>query len=175
VARDFITLLLFSGMRKGEAGGLRWDDVDFAAKIIRVPGANTKSGRQLDLPMTDVVHDLLVTRRAVGRDKFVFPTQRGHIKDPRAAIKTITASTGIEFSLHDLRRTYATNARTAGVDFLALKALLNHSQPQDTTGGYTVLSVEQVRVDAQKVTDPPEGAVRHRAAGRRQRPQAELS
>ena len=54
VARDYILLMLFYGLRKTEAASLRWADVDFKAKVIRIPAASTKAGRALDLPMTDV-------------------------------------------------------------------------------------------------------------------------
>ena len=50
-----------------EAAGLRWGDIDLAARLIRLPAAKMKSGRKLDLPMSDFVRDLLVARRAGGR------------------------------------------------------------------------------------------------------------
>ena len=43
-------------MRRGEAAALRWDDVDFGLRVIRLPAARTKAGRKLDLPMTDIVN-----------------------------------------------------------------------------------------------------------------------
>jgi integrase len=37
VARDYLLLLLFTGLRRTEAATLTWDDVDFTSKVIRVP------------------------------------------------------------------------------------------------------------------------------------------
>jgi integrase len=62
VTKDYLLLLLFTGMRRGEAASLRWEDVDFGLRVIRLPAKRTKSGRKLDLPMTDFVHGLLVAR-----------------------------------------------------------------------------------------------------------------
>jgi hypothetical protein len=73
--RDYLLLLLFSGLRRREAASLRWEDVDLTARIIRVPAVSTKAGRKLDLPMTDFVHDLLVARRALGKTKFIFESR----------------------------------------------------------------------------------------------------
>src|SRR5262249_22280510 len=94
VARDYLLLLLFTGMRRGEAAMLRWDDVDFALRVIRLPAARTKAGRKLDLPMTDIVSGLLAARRSVGRDAsgFVFPANSGsgHIEEPRFALRFVS-------------------------------------------------------------------------------------
>ena len=86
VARDYLLLLLFTGLRRTEAATLRWGDVDFVERVIRLPAARTKAGRKLDLPMTDIVRDLLVARRAIGKEEYVFPSdsKSKHISEPRA-------------------------------------------------------------------------------------------
>src|SRR5262249_56278909 len=74
VARDYLLLLLFTGMRRSEAAGLRWDDVDLPHRIIRVPAAKTKSGKKLDLPMSDFVFGLFMERQRLRRVRFVLPS-----------------------------------------------------------------------------------------------------
>jgi integrase len=88
VARDWFLLMLFTGMRRTEAASLRWSDIDFGQEIIHVPAAVTKGQRDLDLPMSDFVRDLLVARRSIGDTKFVFPgnAKRGHIVDTSVPI-----------------------------------------------------------------------------------------
>ena len=85
VARDYLLLLLFTGLRRTEAARLTWADVDLPAKVIRIPGSSTKSGRKLDLPITAPVMDLLRRREADGREHFVFAadSRSGHIEEPR--------------------------------------------------------------------------------------------
>lgn len=155
IARDFLTLLLFTGLRRSEAASLRWDDVDFAARVIRLPAARTKSGRKLDLPMSDFVRDLLVARRAIGKETFVFPSasKSGHIAEPKFPLAQVREATGIRISAHDLRRTYITAAESADISPIALRALVNHSLGGDVTSGYIQMSAERLREPAQKVAD----------------------
>src|SRR6476646_5645638 len=43
VVRDYILLMLFTGMRRRETAGLRWSDVDLVQKMIRLPAEATKA------------------------------------------------------------------------------------------------------------------------------------
>jgi integrase len=155
VARDFILLMLWTGMRRGEASSLTWANVDLQARVIRVSAEKTKSGRPLDLPMSDFVFDLLDARATLGKDKFVFPSNgiSGHIEDPHFPLSIVKEMCGIKASAHDLRRTYATIASTANISPLALKALISHSLGSDITSGYIQFGVEDLRAPAQRVAD----------------------
>lgn len=155
IARDYLLLLLFTGMRRTEAATLRWADVDLREKVTRLPAAATKGKRSLDLPMSDFVHDMLVARRAVGDTGFVFPGKgrRGHISDTNLPLTSVKEATGIVVSVHDLRRTFSTVAVSAGVSIHHLKLLLNHSIAKDVTFGYVVTSVEDLRQPVQQVAD----------------------
>jgi integrase len=170
VHRDYLLLLLFTGLRRTEAATLAWTDVDFGQRVIRIPAARTKAGRKLDLPMSDIVHDLLVARRAAGDARFIFPSNSasGHVEEPKFPLRLVAAACGIEISAHDLRRTFITIAESADISPLALKALVNHALGSDVTSGYVQMTTERLREPAQKVTDkmkelcgiaPLEGAV----------------
>jgi integrase len=155
-ARDAVKLMLFTGLRRGEALALRWDECDLAARVIRLPAGRTKAGRRLDLPMCDFVRDLLISRRALGEEgPFVFPadSRSGHLEEPRAALGPVAEATGIEISAHDLRRVYVTVAEATDISYLALKALVNHSVGNDVTAGYARMTVERLRGPAQRVGD----------------------
>jgi integrase len=156
VARDYLLLLLFTGLRRREAASLRWEHVDFAHRVIRLPAANTKAGRKLDLPMPDFVYDLLTARFAVGREgPFVFPadSKSGHIEEPAFPLDQLANATGIRVSAHDLRRTFITTAESTDISPLALSALVNHSLGRDVTSGYVVMTAERLRAPAQRVCD----------------------
>ena len=114
IARDYILLTLFSGLRRREASQLRWkEDIDLPGRIIHIAAAETKPGRKLDLPMSDIVHDILVARRALGGD-YVFPADSasGCISEPKFYFQQIAEATGIRVSIHDLRRTFTTIAES---------------------------------------------------------------
>jgi integrase len=155
VARDWILLMMFTGMRRTEAASLRWSDIDFVERVIRVPAAVAKSKCSLDLPMSDFVHDLLVARRALGDAKFVFPgnAKCGHIRDTSAPIAQIEKACGIRISAHDLRRGYITIAEGLDISPLALKAMVNHAVGGDVTAGYVVFNTERLRDPVQLIAD----------------------
>jgi integrase len=154
VQRDYLLLLLFTGLRRREAAGLRWDDVDFSTGVIRLPAARTKSGRKFDVPMTDVVRDLLIRRRVMSGE-FVFPadSKSKHIEEPKAPLGLVKDACGIEVSAHDLRRTYLSIAERC-VGGVALKALANHAlADKDVTEGYVGIDPNEIKKAAQVVAD----------------------
>jgi integrase len=155
VARDYLLLVLFTGFRRNEAAALRWDEIDFKERVIRLPAARAKAGKKLDLPMSDFVHDLLVARRSIGDAKWVFPanSKSGHLEEPKFPLKMVAEACGITVSVHDLRRTFITVAESTDMSVNALKALVNHSLGKDVTEGYVQMSAERLREPAQRVTD----------------------
>ena len=159
VARDYLIVLTFSGMRRTEAATLRWSDVDFSSRVIRVREESTKAVRKLDLPMVDMVRQVLVARRALGDSDFVFPatgrragqTESGHIWDP--GLKPVRKELGLDVSCHWLRRGWITYASEV-IGLIELKALVNHSLGSgDVTAGYIQVSPERLRAAAQTVCD----------------------
>jgi integrase len=120
VARDYITLLLLTGMRRRECAALRWkEDVDLKSGFIHLGPAATKSGKPLDLPMSSQVRELLESRRRIGDAKFVFPaiSASGHIEEPRFALRQVEKLSGVSISVHDLRRTFISIAESCGTQF----------------------------------------------------------
>jgi integrase len=153
--RDCILLMLFTGMRLHETRSLRWDDVDFEARLIRVPAPVTKTKKKLDLPMNDLVYDLLKGRKEkFGGTGFIFAaiSKTGYLHDPRKSYQIVGKATGIHVGNHDMRRTYLTvAARTPGVTTFTLKGLANHSLGKDVTAGYVILQDSDLREAAQFV------------------------
>src|SRR5467141_1496200 len=78
----------------------------------KLPPTVTKNKKPAALPMSDYVFDLLVARRALGKDKFIFPGpgKAGYISDLQSAFGEIEGQTGIKISAHDLRRGFVTTA-----------------------------------------------------------------
>jgi integrase len=155
VQRDYLLLLLFTGLRRREAASLTWDDVDLSAGVLHISPERTKAGRRLDLPMSSLVRDLLVARRALGRDSFIFPANSasGHLEEPKLALQQVADACGVRVSAHDLRRTFVTVAEATEMSPLALKALVNHALGNDVTAGYVQMTVERLRAPAQRVAD----------------------
>jgi integrase len=155
ITRDLLLLIAFTGLRKGEASSLRWENIDLPNRTITIPALATKGKRELVLPMSDFVYELLVARRALGDAKFLFPGPgtAGHVSDLQDPLAAIAKQTGIVFSAHDLRRGFATVAESVGISFSVLKALLNHAPSSDVTAGYIITDVEQLREPVQRIAD----------------------
>jgi integrase len=154
-ARDYLLLLLFTGLRRREAAQLEWANLNLPACILHIPV--TKTGKPLDLPMTDFVYDLLNARHDLGREgKYVFAShgKHGFIQEPKFFLNQVFKNTGIQVSPHDLRRGFITIAESTDVPFLALKALVNHAASGGgVTADYVVMNVERLREPAQRVAD----------------------
>lgn len=153
--RDYLTLLMFTGMRRTEAATLLWSDIDLPNKVIRVQAANTKTRKRLDLPMSDVIFDMLVARRALGDATYVFPSygKTKRIVGTTPSLRAIYTETGVLISAHDLRRGYITIAKSTEISPLALKALVNHSIGRGITARYVMMTVDRLREPVQRVAD----------------------
>lgn len=150
--RDYLTLILFTGLRKTEAIRIKWSDVDLKDQSFIV--RDTKNSHPLSLPLPDYLYEMLKTRKQAAKTEWVFPadSKEGHLIEPKKAIAKIIADTGIEFSIHDLRRTFVTIAESLDIPAYALKALLNHKTGAgDVTGGYIQITVERLREPMQLI------------------------
>jgi integrase len=72
---------------------------------------------------------------------------------PIKPIKAVIDSTGVEFSPHDCRRTFATIAEAVNLPMSMIKRLMNHVTTNDVTGGYIVTEEETLRMAINKVAD----------------------
>lgn len=153
-ARDVLLLELFTGLRQGEAMGLQWRNVDFAAMTLTAE--DTKNREHHMLPMSSHVAHLLKARwNNRSSDDYVFPGpgRLGRVTDIRDSIGLVVEKSGVCFSEHDLRRTFETTAESLDVSYYTLKRLLNHKTGNDPTAGYIVTSAERMREAAQKIAN----------------------
>lgn len=156
IKRDFPLLLLFTGFRKKEGLTLKWDYVDFQDRTITLP--ITKNRRAHVLPMSDFVFDMLQKRYQCRRPDAIYVFPAMHSIDAHAQYswpfpKAIIKRSGIEFSLHDLRRTFVSIGHGLGLSTYVIKQLVNHSPGTDQTARYICLSVEHLRDPVQQIAD----------------------
>lgn len=152
LSRDFLLVALFTGMRRREIGQLTWDQIDLRSRVLNIP--TTKNGDPLSLPLSGYLTQVLRERRLlVGGSKFVFPTRSasGHVEEVKSFTARVGTRCGIEFSMHDMRRTFITIAESLDVPAYSLKHLLNHRTGSDVTGGYIIVDVERLRGPVEKI------------------------
>jgi integrase len=150
--RDYLQLVVLTGLRRQEALNLAWADVDLSAKTLTARG--TKNRRDHTLPLSDYLLDMLTRRKAASASGYVFADNQGRrISNFRYAQAAVEKACGVSFCIHDLRRTYATVAESLDIPAYALKALLNHADGSDVTAGYIIVTAERLRAPMQKITD----------------------
>jgi integrase len=153
--RDYLLLLLFTGLRRTEAASLRWTDIDFAGRVLTIRPDVAKNHHEHRLPLTDFLHALLVQRKSKNGDsEFVFPGRGGkHMVDSDHVIRGVSDKCEYPFTLHDLRRTFLTTAEMLEVPHYALKKLVNHVSTRDVTSGYIVVNVARLRIYMSRISE----------------------
>lgn len=146
-------LLYYTGMRRGEALGLQWRDVDFAADAIHVRRdfdfATNKldtlktANAERDIPMVPALKELLQEYRGIGTAFVIHaPT------DPRKPLceatlkrkwKKVQALLGDDVTTRTFRNNFATVMYDAGVDVLTAAKAMGHADPTTTLKIYTDL------------------------------------
>jgi integrase len=146
--KDYLMLLLLTGLRRNEGATLRWEDIDFQSKVLTVRAELAKNGNEHRLPLSDYLYEMLHRRYLDRADsEYVFPRQGGkhHMVDSDHVIEGVAAKADCPFILHDCRRTFLTLAERLSLPYVVLKKLANHSGRNDTTFGYIVVDVERLR------------------------------
>jgi integrase len=118
-----------SGMRRGEIVQLRWSQIDMKAHVVKLASSDTKTDEQRLVPRTDRLTQLLsATPRQVSG--YVFVTRNGRPYYPSkisGAFKKACGNAGLTgVTYHDLRHSFCTNMRRAGVDTLTTMAISGH-------------------------------------------------
>lgn len=163
------TLLATTGMRRGEALGLKWENVDLDARVIAIRQtlilvgsqphfSEPKSARSrrvivLDSTTSDVLRRLC--RPSAGA--LVFSAPDGTPLHPGAVsarFRQLVAASGLpRIRLHDLRHTYATLALQAGVHPKIVSERLGHSTIALTLDVYSHALPTLQKEAADKIAD----------------------
>jgi integrase len=144
IVRDYLLLMIFTGLRAQEAARLKWKNVDFKSDMFTVK--DTKNGTDHTLPMTSTLESLFKRRWASRKNEYVFPGQveKKHLVDIRYHIDSVVKASGVRFTPHTLRRTFTTIAGRLLPEY-TVKRLTNHLDSSDVTQGYVVIETEKLR------------------------------
>lgn len=163
---DFLAWLLHSGMRRGEALALTWEDVRRVGGMTAISIRNTKSGKPRFISCNADMAAILERRREARPDQDkVFPIPLITLK---RKMKILQEKAGIrDIRLHDLRRTNATHLARAGVDLRTLSGRIGHRDLTMLHSVYSVFGKDDQAADAAqaifgKLIGPPEGKPVHR-------------
>ena len=147
VQRDMLYLVLYTGLRRGEARQLCRDQIDLARGVLSVP--ETKNGKAHSLPITPLMREILARRcegLKPGNELFA-GVSADHLS------KMAERAGAPRFMLHDLRKLLATVGERIGINDAVLRRILNHTPPKSDVlhRHYVQLGVEDVREGLEKI------------------------
>lgn len=169
-----LSVLYYTGMRRGEALGLKWSDFDFTTRKIKIcrdidyktqsEGELKNASSERVVPMSDMLYDAVNAARGIG-DAYVFqsPTSAAHLCEAtykRRWARLMSAMYAFDPSIensdgrsvltaHYFRHNFASLCYNAGVDVMTTHKWLGHSDPRTTLSIYTHLSNQKEECDAE--------------------------
>lgn len=129
-----VQLCILTGQRRSEIGGLRWDYLDPKTRSITLPAFETKNNRQHTFPLGAMA--AAIVKPLDRSTPYLFPARRDFRMDMPATVYNSWAKDKRAFdrvcaiahwTLHDLRRTFATNLAGLNTPPHVLEKILNHS------------------------------------------------
>jgi integrase/recombinase XerC len=154
--RAMVLAMLLGGLRSAEVRGLLLADADMGRRRLRVIG---KGGKERHVPVdaaffTELAAYLRWERPPGLATPQCFVVLRGPTTGApvsEAGLRSLfrrhrELSGATRVRPHRLRHTYGTELASAGMDLLALRALMGHASPE-TTARYVHLSIEQLAAE----------------------------
>jgi integrase len=159
--KPVIATAFYTGMRRGEILPLTWDKVDLKSRLIRLEASDTKDNEPRIIPILDELYEVLKSIPRAVHDNHVFLHKGKPIKgDIRTALRRACNKAGIlygrsvkgGFIFHDLRHSFNTHMRKAGVAESVIMEITGHSTRQ-MFDRYNTVDME----DARKAVDQLQG------------------
>lgn len=129
---QIVKILLLTGQRRNEVGGMRWREIDFDKMMWTVPAVRTKNKRTHLVPLSPAVMEILNERRESNNSSpLVFTTNGKTSFSGWSRSKSRTekrADLNEHWILHDLRRTLVTHMNEElGIQPHVVEAVVNHA------------------------------------------------
>lgn len=169
-----ILLALYGGLRIGELCGLRWSDINFEKKTItikrtieRIADVGNTDGRKTkviistpktessyrEIPIQNFMMDFLKQNRT--DDSYYILTGTEKYKEPHQYYvwykKFLQKNNLGDYTFHSLRHTFATRCVESGFELKSLSEILGHKNFSTTMSIYVHPSMEQKRIQMEKI------------------------
>ena len=127
-----LRLLLLTGARLNEILTLKWSQVDFEARLLRL--SDSKTGEKTIVLSEPAIEVLLSLPRMAENPFVIYGRKEGtHLVNLQKPWRRIRAEAGLEdVRIHDLRHSFASIAAANGMSLPMIGSLLGHSQAQTT-------------------------------------------
>jgi integrase len=127
-----VKLLALTGQRRDEVARMRWDELDFDARLWTLPPARTKNNQPHEVPLSKAALAVLQKVSRITESPFVLTTNggaspaSGYSKNKRRLDALLPADVP-PWRLHDLRRTCASGLARLGINLPVIEKVLNHA------------------------------------------------
>lgn len=152
-------ILFFCGLRREELLQLQIRDIDLANRLLTVRNETTKTGLSRSIPMHSqllmLLNDYIKQRRGNLSPHLLLSNKNAGrftshgLKHLEAKLK---ASSGVSFSVHQLRHTFAVNFLNTNNNIAKLKQLLGHSSITTTLIYLRCLPPKEMRKDIENLS-----------------------
>ncbi|MDR1019548.1 MAG: tyrosine-type recombinase/integrase [Synergistaceae bacterium] len=141
VVRAALWFSLYTFQRPGEIRGAAWDEMDFGARLWRIPGHRMKNKRPHVVPLSSqALQTLALAAHAADNSPFVFPSTRAR-KIPMSEGTVLLALramgyTSSQMCAHGFRALASTNLNEQGWNRDVIELSLSHSEKNDVRAAY---------------------------------------
>ena len=140
----YFKLVLATGLRRGEACGLKWSDINWRKRTIHVQRGVVKLSHQESItkdPKTSSGDRAQTANETVSEDDYLFRQPNGKPMNPctftyRFKLILKANNLPLDLNVHSLRHTNASLLIAQGVDVRTVASLLGHAQASTTLDIY---------------------------------------
>lgn len=129
-----VKLLVLTGQRRSEVGGIEWRELDLERGLWRLPAERSKNRRGHSLPLSPQALEILRALPRFAGSRFVFSpgkTPPSGFSRAKTRLDKFIANLNngdpiAPWILHDIRRSVASGLASLGVSLPTIEKLLNH-------------------------------------------------
>ncbi len=150
---DYLLILLFTGMRRGELIRVKTEDVNLGERYL-IGGSKTEAGRNRIIPIHESLMPFFQERMS---GEYLFEEDGKPLADHqiRNRIEKAQKELNLSFLAHDTRVTFISNMRRAEADLLITRRIVGHSDKTITEKVYTKVGIQSLVEEVDKLSKLP--------------------
>lgn len=164
--KGIIVMGYYTGMRKGEILGLTWNRVDLEKREIRLEAIDTKTGDPRTCPIGKELLSILQALPSRLKSPYVFIYNGDPIKNIKKSLQTACERAKIPYgrkkkngiTFHDIRHTFNTCARKAGIAEPVIMAITGH-ETREMFDRYNKIDSQDIRQAMNRIENFLENSV----------------
>jgi integrase len=140
--KPVIVLAIETAMRLGELLSMRYDDINFESRTLKIP--TTKTDKPRTIPLSTVAVDALLDMPRPGKNSRIFSCWKRADSFEKCFRRAVLKAGLVDFRFHDLRHTATSRLATKLPNPIELALVTGHSSLQMLSRYYHVKAVDLV-------------------------------